>query len=77
MADQPQYVEMDLSPFYGKFVAWNLARTRILASGNDDEEVERSLRAQDYPVEEVIFSYVPHPDVSIIGGAEFIGPTEV
>ena len=26
--------EMDLSPFYGKFVAWNLSRTQILASGD-------------------------------------------
>ena len=77
MTDQQQGEELDLSPFYGKFVAWNLTRTQILASGNDDDEVEHSLRAQNYAVEEVIFSYVPHPDVSIIGGAEFISPEEV
>jgi hypothetical protein len=74
MIDQMQSEEMDLSPYYGKYVAWDLGRTRILASGDDDEEVERSLRAQNYPVEEAIFSYVTHPDISLIGGAEFIEP---
>ena len=69
MADQPQRDEVDLSPFYGKFVAWNLARTRILASADDELEVARLVDAANLPVDQVIFSYVPHPDEVIMGGA--------
>ncbi len=69
MTNQNQAEQMDLSPFYGKFVAWNLSRTQILASGNDEEEVWQLVTANKLPLDQVIFSYIPHPDDVIMGGA--------
>ena len=60
---------VDLAPYAGKFVAWDLDRSRVLASGNDDAEVLRVLQSKGIPVEQVIFSYVPYDDEVIIGGA--------
>ena len=74
MTNQPQNDELDLSPYYGKYVAWNLNRTRILASADEEEEVYRLIDDRNEPLDQVIFSYVPHPDVSYIGGAAFINP---
>src|SRR5262245_28277916 len=69
MTSQPQSDELDLSPYYGKYVAWNLNRTRILASADDELEVARLVDEMKQPLEQVIFSYVPHPDEVFMGGA--------
>lgn len=64
--------EFDVSPYYGKFVAWNLSRTRIVASADDEEEVYRLVDAMNEPLDQVIFSYVPRPDEVIMGAAALL-----
>ena len=76
MTYQEQADQMDLSPFYGKFVAWNLNRTRILASADDELEVARLVDGMNQPPDQVIFSYIPHPDEIIMGGAIRMDPED-
>jgi hypothetical protein len=60
---------VDFARYAGKFVAWDLNRSRILASGNNDLEVLQGLQSRGIPIEQAIFSYVPYDDEVIIGGA--------
>jgi hypothetical protein len=48
--------------YHGKYVAWNLEGTAIVASGHDDREVLEAARASGWGPEQVVFSYVPLPD---------------
>jgi hypothetical protein len=55
---QPEYLE----PFRGKQVAWSFDGTRIVASGDTDEDVSAELARLGIDPERVVFSYVPRED---------------
>jgi hypothetical protein len=59
----------ELEKYYGKFVAWSLDGTRIVASGDDDLQVFEALKAAGQDTSQVVFSYVERPDEVIMGGA--------
>jgi hypothetical protein len=52
----------ELEKYAGLRVAWSLDGTQILASGVDDSEVDRNLRAAGLDPEYVVHSYVYRPD---------------
>lgn len=51
-----------LAPYYGKFVAWSPDGTRILASGNEREEVWKQLEAAGIDAGQVVNDYIDPPD---------------
>jgi hypothetical protein len=56
------FPEEELARYSGKYVAWSLDGTQILASGDDEEEVDEHLRAAGIPVSRVVHDYVEPPD---------------
>jgi hypothetical protein len=63
----------ELAPFVGKHVAWSLDGTRIVASGEDDGQVLSNVQAAGFALENVVISYLPRPDETLIGGS-FVEP---
>ena len=57
-----------LEKYIGLHVAWNREGTRIVASGADDGEVFDAVKAAGIPTDQVVFSYVPHPNEVWLGG---------
>jgi hypothetical protein len=51
-----------LVPYQGKFVAWSPDGTRILASGNEREEVWQQLQAAGIPFSQVVHDYIDPPE---------------
>jgi hypothetical protein len=72
-ANRDQLPVEELARYFGKHVAWSLDGKRILASGNDDGEVLQAVREAGMPIDEVVLSYVPSPDETLIGGL-FVEP---
>ena len=61
-------ITWDLVEKYGgKQVAWDLRGDRILAAGEDMEEVERELVKQGIDPSQVVFDYIDPPGVSWLG----------
>ena len=56
----------ELAKYGGKHVAFSLDGTRIVASGETEEELEAALEAAGIPFNQVVFSYVDPPGVSRI-----------
>jgi hypothetical protein len=48
--------------YAGKYVAYSMDGTRILASGADEDEVDDQLRAAGIHFRDVVHSYVPSPE---------------
>jgi hypothetical protein len=63
-----EFPQEQLQQYYGKHVAWNVEGTRIVASGDDDLQVFQAVEAVGLNPEQVVFSYVPLPDETFIGG---------
>jgi hypothetical protein len=51
-----------LARYAGRYVAWNLEGTKILASGADHRELYANLAAAGIEMSCVVQSYVPGPD---------------
>jgi hypothetical protein len=51
----------ELAKYAGRYVAWNLEGTQILASGVDDNELYANLAAAGIKLSRVVQSYVPAP----------------
>jgi hypothetical protein len=60
--NRSEFPEEELKKYYCRHVAWSLDGTRIVASGEDDQQVFDAARAAGYTTEQVVFSYVPYPD---------------
>jgi hypothetical protein len=56
----------ELAKHWGKHVAFSPDGTRIVASGDTEEELEMALQAACIPFNQVVFSYIDGPDVSRI-----------
>ncbi len=63
------FSEVELAKYYGKEVAWNLAGTKIVASGDDPKEVCAMVRQRGLSGEDIVLTYVPFPDEVLMGGA--------
>ncbi|HYT90796.1 MAG TPA: DUF5678 domain-containing protein [Gemmataceae bacterium] len=51
----------ELAKYEGRYVAWNLEGTQILASGADYGELYRNIAAAGLKLSRVVGSYVPGP----------------
>ncbi len=51
-----------LVPYYGKYVGWSPDGTRILASGDTEEEMERNLLALGIPPSQVVGEFIAPPE---------------
>ena len=56
----------ELAKYGGKYIAFSLDGTRIVANGATEEELEAALQAAGIPFSQVVFSYIDEPDVSRI-----------
>jgi hypothetical protein len=56
-----------LASYYGKFVAWSPDGTRILATGDSDEEVDQKLEEMGIHFSQVVHGYVDPPDLVFLG----------
>jgi len=65
-----------LKPFFGKYVAWSMDGTRVVASGDDDLQVFQAVQSAGLRPEDLVFSYVPFPDEIVLGGAYTLGDGE-
>jgi hypothetical protein len=52
----------ELLKYAGRYVAWSLDGTRILASGTDPDELDRNLAAAGLQQGGFVEDYVPGPD---------------
>lgn len=52
----------ELARYAGKYVAWSLDGTRILASGDDYEALYRNVFAAGLRASQVVQSYLPGPE---------------
>ena len=50
----------------GRYVAWNLEGTDIVASGVDPEELEANLAAAGIKTDQVVHSYCPGPGETFV-----------
>jgi Family of unknown function (DUF5678) len=55
-----------LLPYAGQHVAWSPDGSRILASGEDMDEVEKKLRAAGIHPSQVVFEYIGPPDLVLL-----------
>jgi hypothetical protein len=52
----------ELAKYAGRYVAWNFEGTKILASGDDYDELYANLAAAGIKLSTVVQSYVPGPE---------------
>jgi hypothetical protein len=57
----------ELDKYIGRYVAWNLDGSQILASGEDRPSLTQTLRAAGIDPSQVVFDYIDFPDVSQLG----------
>jgi hypothetical protein len=57
----------ELAKYAGQYVAFNSDGTKILASGANMDEVESQLRATGVRPSDVVGSYIPPPDLALLG----------
>ena len=60
--NQMRFPPEELDKYIGQYVAFSPDGTRILASGNTMEEVEKSLGNMGIDPSQVVGSYLPPPD---------------
>ena len=63
----------ELAKYYGKEVAWSLDGSRIVASGDDPQEVCAAVQQAGLKSDEVVLTYVPFPEEMVLGSAWFAG----
>jgi hypothetical protein len=69
VANRNRFPAEELARYAGKYVAWSLDGTRILAHGDDLEEVAQVLGAGGHRSRDAVISYVTGPEELILGGA--------
>lgn len=67
--NRAQFPANELAKYYGKEVAWSLDGSRIIASGDDPQQVCAAVQRSGLKSDEVVLSYVPFPDKLLVGGA--------
>ncbi len=66
LKNERKFPPEELARYAGKHVAYSGDGTRILASGDSLEALEKELAATGYDASQVVFSYVWPPDLSYI-----------
>jgi hypothetical protein len=64
--NRTKYPPEDVLPYSNQYVAWQADGTRILTSAPTWEEVEEKLRAMGIDPSQVVFEWIPDPDVSYL-----------
>ncbi len=59
----------ELAKYAGKYVAWGDNGKRIVASSDEEGDLENAIVAAGYDPQEVVFSYVPADNEIILGWA--------
>jgi hypothetical protein len=62
----------ELMKYAGQYVAWSPDGKRILASDEDELQLDATIRVAGHDPAEVLISFVPDPDEVILGGGGFI-----
>jgi hypothetical protein len=62
--NRDQFPDEQLEPYWGKQVAWSADGARIVASGDNHEDLDRRLRALGIHPASVVIEFINHPDVS-------------
>ena len=64
--NRTKYPPEDVLPFSNQYIAWQADGTRILANAPTWEELEEKLRAMGIDASQVVFEFIPDPDVSYL-----------
>lgn len=56
----------ELAKYAGKYIAFSLDGTRVLASSATEEGLEKQLQADGIDPSQIVGSYIPAPDVAIL-----------
>jgi len=64
--NRDQFPEQQLEPFWGKQVAWSSDGTRIVASGDDHQQLYHLVRALGIDPLDVVDEFIPDPRVSYL-----------
>jgi hypothetical protein len=62
--NRDQFPDEQLEPYWGKQVAWSGDGTRIIAAGDDVEQLYERLAALGVHPTEVVDEFIPDPNVS-------------
>ncbi len=62
--NRDQFPDEQLEPYWGKQVAWSANGTRIVASGDDVNQLYERLAALGVHPTEVVDEFIPDPNVS-------------
>src|SRR5262245_42415266 len=65
--NRDQFPDEQLEPYRGKQVAWNADGTRIVASGDDHEQLYERLAALGIHPAVVVDEFIPDPNASFFG----------
>jgi hypothetical protein len=61
-ANKNKFTDEQLQPYFGKWVAWSLDGTRILAACPVGGDLDAALRAAGLDPQQAVYSYVDDPD---------------
>lgn len=67
--NRSQFPAEELAKFYGQEVAWTQDGRRIVASGQDPQEVCAAVRKAGLQTDEVVLAYIPYPEEAVLGSA--------
>ena len=58
LKNRSHFLDEQLRPFAGQYVAWNLEGTQILASADDEQSLQERLQALGIDPAQVVGSYI-------------------
>ena len=62
----------ELAKYAGHYIAWSPDGKSILASGDDEVQLDRLLAAQGHDTSEILIAFVPPLDEVLLGGGGMI-----
>jgi hypothetical protein len=68
LKNRQQFPPQELMKYAGKYVAWSPDGTRIIASDEDEERLDQTMKAAGHDPAEILISFVPFPDEVVLGG---------
>ncbi len=65
--NQRNFPAEELLQYAGQRIAWSWDGSRVLASAPDEQELRHKLAAAGHDPRQVVYDYVPPPDLSFLG----------